>query len=203
LPRRDIVIFDVGGVLLDWNPRHLYRKLFPGDDAAMEDFLATVCTAEWNRGQDAGRLCAEACALLKAEHPGKAALIDAYYDRFAEMIPGPIEGSLEILTGLHARNTPLYFLSNHSAETWRHSLGRFPFYLWFAGGIVSGEHGVLKPDLAIYRLLLDRYGIDPHRAVFIDDVALNAKGAQAVGIHGIHFTSAPALRAELTALGLL
>jgi len=203
LPRRDIVIFDVGGVLLDWNPRHLYRKLFADDDAAMEDFLATVCTAEWNRGQDAGRLCAEAGALLKAEHPDKAALIDAYYDRFAEMIPGPIAGSVEILSELHARGTPLYYLSNHSAETWRHSLGRFPFCSWFAGGIVSGEHGVLKPDPAIYQLLLDRYGVDPHRAVFIDDVAANAHGGRPLGIHGIHFTSAPALRRELVVLGLL
>lgn len=201
--RRDIVIFDVGGVLLDWNPRHLYRKLFPGDEAAMEAFLATVCTAEWNRGQDAGRLCADASALLKAEHPDKAALIDAYYDRFAEMVPGPIEGSLEILTELHTRDTPLYYLSNHSAETWRHSLGRFPFCSWFAGGIVSGEHGVLKPDPAIYRLLLDRYAIDPHRAVFIDDVAVNAEGGRPLGIHGIHFSNASALRSELETLELL
>jgi 2-haloacid dehalogenase len=201
--RREIVIFDVGGVLLDWNPRHLYRKLFPGDEASMEDFLATVCTAEWNRGQDAGRRCADACALLKAEYPGKAALIDAYYDRFDEMIPGPIEGSLEILTELRTRNTPLYYLSNHSAETWRHSLGRFPFSSWFAGGIVSGDHGVLKPDPEIYRLLVDRYAIDPRRAVFIDDVAVNAEGGRPLGIHGIHFTGAPALRAELAALGLL
>jgi 2-haloacid dehalogenase len=203
LPKRDIVIFDVGGVLLDWNPRHLYRKLFPGDEAAMEDFLGTVCTAAWNRGQDAGRPCADGCALLKREYPEKAALIDAYYDRFAEMIPGPVEGSIDILAELHARDIPLYFLSNHSAETWRYSLGRFPFSSWFAGGIVSGEHGVLKPDPAIYRLLLDRYAIDPYRAVFIDDSALNAEGGRSLGIHGIHFTSAPALRAELAALGLL
>ncbi|HWB50575.1 MAG TPA: HAD family phosphatase [Stellaceae bacterium] len=203
MPRRDTVIFDVGGVLLDWNPRHLYRKLFPGDEAAMEEFLATVCTGEWNRRQDAGRRCAEACALLKAAHPGKAALIDAYYDRFAEMIPGPIEGSRAILAELDARGTPLYFLTNHSAETWPVSLPRFPFFAWFAGGIVSADHRILKPDPAIYRLLLDRYGIDPRRAVFIDDVAANAQGAQAVGIHGIHFTSPDALRAELVELGLL
>ena len=203
MPQRDIVIFDLGGVLLDWNPRHLYRKLFPGDDAAMEHFLATVCTNLWNRGQDAGRPVAEACALLKADHPDKAALIDAYYERFDEMIAGPIEGTVAILTELRQRGTPLYFLSNYSAETWRLAPGRFGFLAWFHGGIVSGQHGVIKPDPAIYRLLLDRCGIDPQRAIFIDDVAANAEAARSFGIHPIHFTGPDALRAELRALGLL
>ncbi len=201
--QRDIVIFDVGGVLLDWNPRHLYRKLFAGDEAAMEEFLATACTGEWNGRQDAGRLCADATALLTAAHPDKAPLIDAYYARFAEMMPGPVDGSPAILSELHARGTPLYYLSNHSAETWPVSLPRFPFFAWFKGGILSGNHRVLKPDPAIYRLLLDRYAIDPQRAVFIDDVAANAEGASRLGIHGIHFTGAAALRAELAGLGLL
>src|SRR5437660_6146228 len=115
---RDIVVFDLGGVLIDWNPRHLYRKLFAGDEAAMEHFLATVCTHEWNRGQDAGRSFAEGARLLKAEHPDKAELIDAYGARFAEMMSGPIDGSVAILAELHQRDTPLYGLSNWSAETW-------------------------------------------------------------------------------------
>jgi 2-haloacid dehalogenase len=203
LANRDVVIFDLGGVLLDWNPRHLYRKLFPGDEAGMEHFLATICTGEWNRRQDAGRLCAEAAQLLKAEHPDKAELIDAYYSRFDEMIAGPIPGTVDILAALRERGTPLYFLSNYSAETFRLAPPRFEFLSWFAGGIVSGEHGVIKPDPAIYALVLDRFAIDPHRAIFIDDVAANAEAAQPFGIHPIHFHDPDMLRAELAALGLL
>jgi 2-haloacid dehalogenase len=203
LPQRDTVIFDLGGVLLDWNPRHLYRPLFPGDEAAMEHFLATVCNSEWNRQQDAGRLVAAGCALLKAEHPDKDALIDAYYGRHLDMIAGPIDGTVAILAELHERGTPLYFLSNYSAETYPLALGRYDFLSWFIGGIVSGEHGVIKPDPAIYRLLIDRHGIDPHRAVFIDDVAANAEAARPFGIHPIHFTSPDSLRTELAALELL
>jgi len=203
VPKRDVVIFDLGGVLLDWNPRYLYRKLFPGDDAAMEHFLATVCTSQWNRKQDAGRLCAEAARLLRAEHPDKAELIDAYYTRHLEMIAGPIEGTVAILGELRERGTPLYFLSNYSAETYPLALKRFDFLGWFVGGIVSGEHGVIKPDPAIYELLIGRFGIDPHRAVFIDDVAANADAARPFGIHPIHFREPAALHAELGELGLL
>ena len=103
---RDIVVFDLGGVLIDWDPRHLYRKLFAGDEAAMEHFLATVCTHEWNRGQDAGRTFAEGARLLKAEHPDKAGLIDAYCTRFDEMMPGPITGSVDILADLKSSGAP-------------------------------------------------------------------------------------------------
>ena len=203
LPQRDIVIFDLGGVLLDWNPRHLYRKLFPGDEVAMEHFLATICTGEWNRRQDAGRSCAEACALLKAEHPDHADLIDAYYTRHLDMIAGPIDGTVTILGELRERGTKLYFLSNYAAETYPLALERFDFLSWFAGGIVSGEHGVIKPDPAIYALLIERCGIEPARAVFIDDVAANAEAARPFGIHPIHFRSPEALRAEFMELGFL
>ncbi|HJU14962.1 MAG TPA: HAD family phosphatase [Stellaceae bacterium] len=203
MTQRNTVIFDLGGVLLDWNPRHLYRRLFAADEAAMEHFLATVCTSAWNRQQDAGRPCAEACALLAAEHPDKAALIDAYYTRHLDMIAGAIEGTVAILSELRAREVPLYFLSNYSAETYPLVRARYDFLSWFAGGIVSGEHGVIKPDPAIYRLLIERHGIDPVRTVFIDDVAVNAEAARAFGIHPIHFSGADALRAELVELGFL
>jgi 2-haloacid dehalogenase len=121
MPQRDTVIFDLGGVLLDWNPRHLYRQLFADDEAAMEEFLATVCNSAWNRQQDAGRLVAEGCALLKAEHPDKAHLIDAYYARHLDMIAGRIEGTVAILSELRERGTKLYFLSNYSPRpiSWR------------------------------------------------------------------------------------
>ena len=203
MAERNTVIFDLGGVLLDWNPRHLYRGLFPGDEAGMENFLGTVCNSEWNRRQDAGRPVAEGCALLKKLHPGKAALIDAYYTRHLDMIAGPIEGTVAILAELRERGTRLYFLSNYSAETYPLALARYDFLSWFAGGIVSGEHRVIKPDPAIYALLIERCGIDPARAIFIDDVAANAEAARAFGIHPIHFTSPEALRAALRDLRLL
>jgi 2-haloacid dehalogenase len=130
---RSIVVFDLGGVLIDWDPRHLYRKLFAGDEAAMEHFLATVCTHEWNRCQDAGRSFAEGARLLKSEHPDKPELIDAYGIRFDEMIAGPIAGSLEILAELRDRGIPLYGLTNWSAETYPAALDRFAFLRWFRG----------------------------------------------------------------------
>jgi len=200
---RDIVIFDLGGVLIDWNPRHLYRKLFASDEAAMEAFLATVCTHDWNRCQDAGRSFAEGARLLKAEHPDKAALIDAYGARFDEMMPGPIAGSVEILADLQQRGVPLYGLTNFSAETYPPTVARFEFLRWLRGVVVSGEVGVIKPDPGIYEIAIKRFAIDPHRAVYIDDVPINAEAAVRFGIHGIHFTSAALLRVELTSLGLL
>jgi 2-haloacid dehalogenase len=201
--RRDIVIFDLGGVLIDWDPRHLYRKLFSGDEAAMEAFLATVCTHEWNRGQDAGRSFAEGARLLKALHPGRAELIDAYGARFDEMMAGPIEGSVEILAELHRRGTRLFGLSNFSAETYPPAFARFAFLRWLEAVVVSGEVGVIKPDPRIYELALARFAIDPLRAVFIDDVEANVAAATGFGMHGIRFTSAAALRAELAGLDLL
>jgi 2-haloacid dehalogenase len=200
---RDTVIFDLGGVLIEWDPRHLYRKLFAGDEAAMEDFLATVCTHEWNREQDAGRRFAEGARLLKAKHPDKAELIDAYGARFGEMMPGPIHGSVTILAELRARGTPLYALTNFSAETYPAALARFDFLHWFRGVVVSGEIGALKPNPDIFHVLLDTYAIDPGRAVFIDDVPVNVAAATAMGIHGVLFTAPEALRTELVGLGLL
>ena len=200
---RDIVIFDLGGVLIDWNPRHLYRKLFASDEAAMEAFLATVCTHDWNRCQDAGRSFAEGARLLKAEHPDKAALIDAYGARFDEMMPGPIAGSVEILADLQQRGVPLYGLTNFSAETYLPAFARFEFLRWLRGVVVSGEVGVIKPDPRIYEIAIERFAIDPHCAVYVDDVPINVEAAVRFGIHGIHFTSAAMLRVELTSLGLL
>ena len=200
---RGIVVFDLGGVLIDWDPRHLYRKLIAGDEAAMEQFLATVCTHEWNRCQDAGRSFAEGARLLKAEHPDKAELIDAYGARFDEMIAGPIAGSVEILAELRDRDTPLYGLTNWSAETYPCATRRFDFLGWFRGILVSGEVGTIKPDPRIYALLLKRFAIDPQHTVYIDDTAVNVDAASRFGIHGIHFTTPRALRKELVRLALL
>src|SRR5260370_25199493 len=138
-PDRGIVVFDLGGVLIDWDPRHLYRKLFAGDEAAMEHFLATVCTHEWNRCQDAGRSFAEGALLLKAEHPDKAELIDAFGDRFGEMMTGSISGSVEILAELRGRGTQLYGLNNWSSDTYPPAFARFDFLQWFRGIVISGK----------------------------------------------------------------
>ena len=202
-PGRSIAVFDLGGVLLDWNPRHLYRKLFAGDEAAMEHFLATVCTHEWNRCQDAGRSFAEGGRLLTAEHPDKVELIDAYGARFDEMIAGPIAGMVEILAELRDRGTPLYGLTNWSAETYPPARERFAFLSWFRGILVSGEVGVIKPDPRIFEVLIERFAINPGNAVYIDDVEANVAAAQSFGIHAIQFTTPARLRRELTRLGLL
>jgi len=200
---RRIVVFDLGGVLLQWNPRFLYRKLFPGDDEGMENFLATVCTREWNERQDAGRPFAAAIDQLVATHADKAHLIEAFRARFDEMIPAPIDGSVEILHELLRAGVPLYALTNFSAETFPAQRDRFPFLSAFAGIVVSGEEGVIKPDLRIFRILLERYGIAPEHAVFIDDNAANTAAAAALGMHGIHFRSSRQLRDELATLSLL
>jgi len=202
-PGRSIVVFDLGGVLLDWNPRHLYRKLFAGDEAAMEHFLATVCTHEWNRCQDAGRTFAEGARLLKAEHPDKGDLIDAYHSRFDEMIAGPIAGSVEILAELRDRGMLLYGLTNWSAETYPPARERYAFLSWFRDILVSGEVGVIKPNPRIFELLIERFGIASEAAVYIDDVEANVVAARPFGIHAIHFTTPAALRQELLGLGLL
>ena len=197
------MVFDLGGVLIDRDPRHLYRKLFAGDEAAVEHFLATVCTHEWNRRQDAGRSFAEGARLLKTEHPDKVELIDAYGNRFDEMMAGPIAGTVDILGELKARDVPLYGLTNWSAETYPAALDRFAFLRWFRGTLVSGEVQLIKPDPRIFALLIERFAVEPERAVYIDDVEANVAAARPFGIHAIHFTTPARLREELVALGLL
>ena len=200
---RSVVVFDLGGVLLNWDPRHLYRRLFDGDDAAMEAFLRDVCTEEWNERQDAGRTFADAAAELLPAHADKAHMIHAFGARFDEMVPGAIAGTVDIVRELKRGGVPVYALTNWSAETFPSQRTRFDFLAEFDGIVVSGEEGVIKPDVRIFRILLDRYSIDPHTAVFIDDNPANARAAAALGIHGIHFQSPELLRRELEALGLL
>lgn len=201
-PRRTTVVFDLGGVLIDWNPRHLYRKLFAGDDAAMERFLTKVCTMDWVLQQDAGRPWAEGAAALKAVHPADAAMIDAFHARWPETIAGPITGTVTILRELEDAGTPLYALTNWSHETFDHAW-QFDFMQAFKGIVVSGHEKLVKPDPAIYRLLMARYGLAAPDLVYIDDNQRNAEAATALGMHGIHFSSPDALRGELVTLGLL
>ena len=197
------VIFDLGGVLVDWNPRYFYRKLFPGDEAAMEDFLTNVCNSDWNLQQDAGRTFAEAADLLKREHPDKAELIDAWLPGYPEMLGGVIQETVDVLRELHTRKVRTYALSNWSAETFRYALERYDFFKYFDGRLISGDVKLIKPDPRIFQLLFDQFHIEPTSAVYVDDLARNVEAANKLGLHGIHFKDAAALRAELVSLGLL
>lgn len=196
------VVFDLGAVLVDWNPRHLYRQLLP-NESAVEAFLAEVCTQAWNEEQDAGRPFAEGVALLSAQHPQHAELIHAYFLRWHEMLGGAIEGSVAILETLHRRGVPLYALTNWSAETFPHARSRFEFLKLFRGILVSGEERLKKPDPRIFQLLCARYGLDAERSVFIDDSEKNVRAARQLGMIGLHFRSAAELQRELAELGLL
>jgi 2-haloacid dehalogenase len=203
MSRPTVAIFDFGGVLVDWDPRHLYRKLFAGDEAAMEHFLATICTPAWNLCQDAGRSFAEATAILVKDHPEQRDLIEAWGARFDETMRGPIAGTVEILAELRALGVPLYGLTNWSAETFPLGLRRFAFFSWFRGIVVSGQEKMVKPDPRLFRLLLERYAITPETAVFIDDSPRNVAAACALGLQALHFTDPPRLRHAFVALGML
>ena len=160
-------------MLIDWDPRHLYRRLFDGDDAAMEHFLATVCTQDWNAEQDAGRSWSTAVEMLAEQHPEQRELILAYRDRWTEMLGGPIDGTVTILDELRAAGMPLYALTNWSAETFPVALELYDFLGWFGGIVVSGEERIRKPDPRIFHILLERHGLDAERTVYIDDIAAN------------------------------
>ena len=203
MPNRSIAVFDLGGVLIDWNPRYLYRKLFAEDEAAMEHFLTTVCTTAWNSQQDAGRTFAEACAILKQDHPKHAEYIDAWFARHEEMLGDAIEGTVEILAELRARGVPIYALSNWSAETFPTAQRKFEFLQWFEGTLLSGKVGLIKPDPRIFGLFSKTFSVDPAHVIYIDDLPHNVAAAAAHGMHGILFTDPPALRNELVKLGEL
>lgn len=195
------VVFDLGGVLIDWNPRYLYRKIFD-TEAEIDWFLSTVCTPDWNEQQDAGRPFAEGIAELTAAYPNHAAAIEAYFARWTEMLGGPIGGTVDLLKRLDARDVPLYALTNWSAETFGHTAA-YPFMDRFRGIVVSGREGVKKPDPAIFHLLLDRFGLAPAETLFIDDSPRNVVAAREIGLHAVRFESPERLRADLDAHGLV
>lgn len=197
------VVFDLGGVLIDWNPRYLYRKLFAGDEAGMEAFLAEVTTAEWNAQQDAGRPWNEAVEALAAEHPDRRGLIAAFWHRWDEMLGGPIEPTVAIVEELRDASVRLFALTNWSAETFPIARQRFPFLGWFEGIVVSGEVKAAKPDERIFRHLIERYGLDPAETLFIDDSRANVAVADALGFQTIRYETPEQLRARLGELGLL
>ena len=196
------VVFDIGNVLIGWDPRALYRKIFATEDEVAW-FLGNVCTHDWNLEQDRGRSFADAIAEATARHPAYADAIAAYDRRWAETILGPIAGTVAILEELEAQGTPLYAITNWHQDKFRETRGRFSFLDRFRDIVVSGDERVVKPDPAIYRLLLDRNGLQASSCVFIDDSPKNVAGAEAVGMRAHHYTSSEALRGYLTGAGIL
>lgn len=195
-------MFDLGGVLVDWNPRYLYRKLI-ADEAEVERFLAEVTTHEWNVEQDRGRPWTEAVARLTARFPEHAELIEAYYSRWGEMIGGPIDGTVDVLRELRSAGVGLYALTNWSGEKFDETRQRFEFLSWFEGIVVSGKEKLVKPDPQIFHVLFDRYGIAPPSTVYIDDNPPNVQVARDLGMTALLFTEPQALRADLERAGLL
>ena len=196
------VVFDIGNVLVHWEPRALYRKFFATEDE-VEWFLANVCNHDWNLEQDRGRSFADAVVEATARFPEHADAIAAYDLRWHETVLGPIDGSVAILEELKTRGTPLYAITNFNQDKFRETVARFPFLRLFRDIVVSGDERVVKPDPAIYRLLMERNGLAAEACVFIDDSLNNVAGAKAVGMKAIHFTGPDALRTELAGLELL
>ncbi len=197
------LVFDLGGVLIDWNPDYLYNKIIP-DEKERKCFLSTICTPDWNEEQDAGRSLREATEHLVGKYPDHERAIRAYYDRWTEMLGGPIRETVEIFRELKARGQlNLYALTNWSAETFPVALEMYEFLHWFDGRLVSGEEMMRKPSLEIYRKLIDRFGIEPKKAIYVDDNIRNVLPARELGFIGIHFRTPALFREELVGLGLL
>ncbi|WP_460137243.1 HAD family hydrolase [Pseudomonas sp. S1_E04] len=200
------VVFDFGGVLFDWNPQHLYRELI-ADDHERQWFLDNICTQAWNTEQDAGRPLAEGTQTLIDQYPQHKTLITAYYERWHEMLRGPLPEGVAILEALHAANMPLFGLTNWSAETFPYARANYPFLQCLREIVVSGELKLIKPDPAIYHASLGQVrahlpDIQPAEVVFIDDVAGNIEAAVALGWQGIHHVSAERTAARLRELGV-
>lgn len=196
------VVFDIGNVLIRWEPRALYRQIFATEEE-VEWFLGNVCTMDWNHEQDRGRSFEEGVAELTARFPAQAEAIAAYHHRWSETILGPIEGTVAILEQLAAQQTPLYAITNWHQDKFRETKGRYPFLNLFRDIVVSGDERLVKPDPEIFQLLLDRNALAARDCLFIDDSPRNVSGAVAVGMQAHHFTGPQALRAELMELGIL
>ncbi len=196
------IVFDLGAVLIDWNPRYLYRKIFT-DPAQMEEFLTEVCPMSWNVEMDAGKPFAQGCKERTKLFPQYAAQINAYETRWAEMMGGAIEGTVQILRELKANKYRVYALSNWSAEKFPLARAKFAFLNEFDGLVISGEEKCVKPQPQIFQILLSRYHLQAQNCTFIDDNPDNIKGAQALGFDTVLFTSPENLRTELRQRGVL
>jgi 2-haloacid dehalogenase len=197
------VVFDLGGVLVDWNPRHLLREVIPGREAEVETLLADVLNHAWNLERDKGDSWVDAMARLKVEYPRWADIFDIYTERWPETLVGSLDDTVVILRELKARGTPLYALSNWSAEMFPHAEAKYDWLELFDGIVVSGRVKMIKPDRDIFEYLMDTYGLRAADLFFIDDNDPNVLAARSYGIHAHRFEEAAALRAELVAEGLL
>ena len=196
------VVFDLGMVLIEWDPRHLYRKVFDDPDR-MEWFLAEVCHGAWNVEQDRGRAWEAAIADAISRHPAWEKEIRLFRERWMEMVPGAIDGSVQILEELHRNGTPLFAITNWNGETFRETRARFGFLSLFRDIVVSGDEGIIKPDPAIFAMLCDRNHLVASECLFIDDSVRNVHGAEAAGWQALHFTTPGKLRSDLGARGIL
>jgi 2-haloacid dehalogenase len=199
----DTVLFDLGKVLLDWDPRYFYRPLFEGDERGMENFLSTAVPPAWVLEMDKGKPMAQAIEERRRAHPEHAQNIALWREGWNTMLRGEIAGSVQLLRELKARGHRLYALTNFSAETWPVTRQRFEFLSLFDDVVVSAEHGLVKPDLRIYRLAVARCELEPERTLFVDDIEANVRAARELGFRGLRFTGPEPLRAELKALGLI
>ncbi|MEM9027933.1 MAG: HAD family phosphatase [Pseudomonadota bacterium] len=195
------VVFDVGNVLITWDPHHLYRKVFDGDDKRMTWFLANITTPAWNIEQDRGRSFADGVAALVAQHLEWAAEIRAFDTRWHEMIPGAVDKNVRILDHLRTNDVPVYAITNFSCEKWAACCERFPFLTQFNGTVVSAHERVLKPDPVIFQTLCERYNLDPQDCLFIDDSQANVATAQNLGMAAMHATPEADIRTEFMSLG--
>jgi 2-haloacid dehalogenase len=194
---RNTVIFDLGGVLIDWNPDYVFKTIFEKEEEK-KWFFDNICTSDWNEEQDAGRSLKDATEELITKFPDHEPNIRAFYDRWEEMLGGPIEGTVEVLKDLRSREElKLYALTNWSAETFPVALERYDFLHWFDGRLVSGEEKTRKPFMDIYEKLISRFNINPNEAVYIDDNMRNLHPARELGMHIIHFKSPEQLKEEL------
>ena len=195
------IIFDFGGVLVDWNPRYVYTDIFE-EVSEMEYFLANICTNEWNTQQDAGRSLAEGTAILQRQFPEYETLIGYYYGRWEAMLKGAIAENVALLTPLSEKYR-LFGLTNWSAETFPVALDRFSFFRKFEGIVVSGEEKMIKPDKALFHVILRRYQLKAEESVFIDDTRKNIDAAHAMGFHTVHLHDGVSLEAELKRMNVL
>jgi 2-haloacid dehalogenase len=198
----DAVVWDIGGVLLEWDPRHLYRTLFDDTDE-MDRFLERICTPQWHEALDLGIPYEQACGELAQRYPAYEEMIWAWGRRREEMVVGPVEESIEVLRAVKDRGVPCYALTNMEPDTYPARAERYEFFSWFDGTVVSSLEGVVKPEPEIFRRLLDRFDLSPPTTLMIDDSARNIDTARSLGMQTVHYQSTSQLRTALQRLGLL
>lgn len=197
------IIFDLGGVLIDWNPSYVFDKMFD-DEEKKKHFFENICTSDWNEKQDAGRSLKKATEELAAQYPEWEKYIEAYYGRWEEMLGGPIRDTVEIFRQIKdSGRYKLYALTNWSAELFPIALERYDFLHWFDGRVVSGEEKMRKPFPEFYQLIIDRFQLAPGETLFIDDNLRNVKAAEEIGLRTIAFQSPLQLKQKLTQMGIL